>query len=421
MASNLDFLNKNLLRRYPFQASASLTSGQGSDLPLDLIASVSISTPVATSNIFVSQVSINQGNVSVTIEHYDTDPTNCVVLGVFAGLITKDFQAIRLTPFVPFVDGYMTFGGVSNIQLYNGFYAFAYADAVLEPTTVFCYMPPAVTSLNTPTNRIQGAVTFGTLSNLTLTTVNEEFEFQVTDTSSIESLADLSSQFNNCPTPVIYQINDATPYPHDVTTANDGNIYIIGVNPITFDVDESTGSLNVVTPGMSMSSLCTATSKVVPPTAPNYLVQRAADSFDGTSRYYSKSQEPIVNYVGEILPEFLLWPYYVKTFSKTIAGVTNGSYTIFNHSTDTPLLKSGQTGTIALLTFYTNAGSCTANFQIGATSQVPNTRTVTSEGLVMVPTASGVFGTTDDFIVDVSSVSGTPNLTVLVIFNLNLL
>jgi len=421
VASNLDFLNKNLYRRYPFRVGAELLSVNGLTLPDDVISSCSITTQLAINNLWIPSITIRNGFVSVVVEHYDSNPDDCVVIGTFTGQITDDLQSLRMTPFLGSVDGYMIFGAASNIALYTGTYTFTYPDAILEPSTVFCYAPPAVTSLVLPNGTLSGNVVFGNLTNLTESTSalpSEVFTLSVTDTSGILSLADFSSDFRNCPTPEILKINSATPYPVDSTHSNDANIYLLGVDPITMSPDPDTASLNILTPGFDLGSLCGPQSNNLPPVNPLYLINRSADSFTGTARYYSKSQTPVVDFLYSTAPEFKLWPGSVLTYVADFADTVNGTYVIFNHSTDTPLLQSGQVGNITRIKLQVDSGSCTANFLIGATSIAPNSYTVTDEGLVLVPTADANFVPASDFSIMTTSTSGTPNVTVTVFYNI---
>jgi hypothetical protein len=421
VASNLDFLNKNLYRRYPFQQGTSLLSNNGLELPNDLIASVSLTTQLATSNLFVSQATLRNGYVSVTVQHYDAESDDSVVIGTFSAQITQDFQAVRLTAFVPGADGYMVFGGVTNISNYVGFYSLAYTDAVLEPSVVFCYVRPPVTSLILSNIILTGNVNFGNLINVVETSTaapTNVFNFTVQDNSSILSLADFSSEFRNCPTPEILQINNATPYPHDATIANDSNIYLFGVDPITFIQDSTDGAINIMTPNLDLPMLCSDQTQKLPPVNPNFLINRAADSFVGDLAYFTKSQTPVVDFLEATASEYKVWPSYILTYVATLTNPSNGSHTIFDPSVDTPLLLSGQAAAISRIRFQTSTGSIQANFLVDSTSIAPNTRTITSEGIVLVPTADSAFVPSSKFYVDTASTSGSPTLMITMFYNI---
>ncbi len=426
MASNLAFLNKNLFRKYPFQASASLISTSGVEIPLDLIASVSIAIPLTLSNLYMEQLILNNGTVSISFAHWSG--TAATTIGCFTGVITEDFQTLELESFVPFASGFLVMGGVTNIQQLQGFYTFNYANAVLEPNTVFCYSPPAVTSLNSNGAKIQGNLSFGTLQNLTLTQSGSIFEFDVTSTSTITSLADFSSEFRNCPTPCITNINGIVPYTPDVTSANDNNIYLFGVDPITFDpvlVDPDASpesyTINITTPGFDLNSLCAQRSPLLPPVAPAYVVNRAADEFVGISRYYTKSQTPIVNFPNNILPEYLLWPNFVSMYSTTLVNPANGTHTVFDSTVNTPILTSGQSGKVVQVYIATSTGTVSSNFNLlnssTTTTIVPSTA-ITDEGAVILPTIDGTFVPTTKFTVDLTSISGSITYSIIVFYNI---
>lgn len=322
MSLHLDFLNKNLLRKYPFQASATLIADNGSVVPTGLIASLKVTTVYGRHKIYVKQLVLKNGTLNVTVAHHDN--SGDIALGHFTAAITDDFQEIPLTSFELNVSGYLTTGLKSSFSGMNALWSMDYSGGKIEESAVFCYTPPAVTSLNCKGNKITGRATFSSFVNITKTQDSQNFRFQVTDPSSIASLADRSSQFGNCPTPVIKTINGAIPYTSgEGDSINDGNIYLIGVTPIGFTVDSGSGSLQVGTTDLTITSLCTARNKTLPPLDPAYLVDDPSISFVAKDNYFSKSQTPVSNFLQNSTPEYISWPQFLKTkqFSVNVTGL----------------------------------------------------------------------------------------------------
>jgi hypothetical protein len=427
MINDLDFLNKNIERSYPIQQGATKLSNNGLLLNNYVIAAISLSIP-AFSNVldyqpFISQVSLSNNilTVSVAVLHKHSSFNLTIPIGFFSAVITSDFQVLNLTNVDGYSSGFLISGQADVILSTNGILDFSLPNqSGLEISTYVVFNPPGVKNLNYREQTLTGNINFGALTNLIETNVGNSCELAVIDNSDILSIADLNSQFRNCPTPEILTINkEVVPYPID-DYADDANIYLFGIDPVIFYGDSVNSSINATTIDLDLSSFCTLNQTSLAPVDPNYLVNRNSD-FIGEEEYYSKSQTPVVNFLFETNPEYLSWPY-VTIFTLTQASPTTGSYTIIN--------PAGINGVISKIYALIDTGSATFTVKIdsvnvtGLTSLVvANTGSFTSGGniytansLVALATGANAFTNTSNIQLAISGVTGTPASLQLVVF-----
>jgi hypothetical protein len=63
----LDFLNKNLYRKYPIKGSCDMLCSNGEIFPLDLIATIQLSTIYGYDNVRLTKVCVKPNFISATI------------------------------------------------------------------------------------------------------------------------------------------------------------------------------------------------------------------------------------------------------------------------------------------------------------------------------------------------------------------
>lgn len=415
MIQNLDFLNKNIFRSYPIRQGATKTTDNGLVLPNFVISAISLSIPAVTSAIdyqpYISQVAITNSVISVNVSVNQVFNSSVVTtqVGVFQGIITKDFQTFNLISEDGISSGFLITGQADAILKTNGVYLFhSPLQTGLEISTYIVFNPPGVSSLQYREKVLTGNINFGSLVNINESNVSNACTFSVIDNSGILSLADKSSEFNNCDTPVITNINSVVPYPV-AGFGDDSNIYLFGVEPIVFTNDTTNAAINVSTTNLNLTSFCTLNGSVLAPVNPNFLVNRPSDSFVGINNYYSKSQTPIVNFLYELNPEFLSWPYFVTTYSLVVPSPSNSTYTVINPTTIN--------GTINKIYAITDQGTVTFTVKVSSTSITGLTGLVSSNnGLVVLATGANTFVTTDSINVTITATSGTPHSFQLIVF-----
>jgi hypothetical protein len=141
---------------------------------------------------------------------------------------------------------------------------------------------------------------------------------------SVFNLADKSSYLGNCMTTPIKNINGVYPYaPGEGGVSNDGNVFIVGIKPIIFYGDsETSGTLKVLTPGLTLDSLCTSRHRLLPPVSISSFTQDNATFKDS---YYNKPALPAdgtltpprpsrlaSNFYSAQRPEYYYWPQFIN-------------------------------------------------------------------------------------------------------------
>lgn len=338
----LDFLNKNRFRRFPFKAETSLTSVNGQVLSNDLIVGLSISTTLNRTNLHISQIYVKNQFISIVLSAVVND--KLLGLGRFVGSVFEDYSVLYLEQFEKFVNGFLIVGSIDEVLKMNGGYFFNPAATAIEESTIFCYTPPKVKSIVNKEIQLRGRVEFGILTNLIKTKEEQNIKISTTTGTQIASLADKSSQFRNCATPLIYSINNAIPFKDSSNDYPilDGNIYMVGIKPIVFygefgepGEESDTGgtilaqTIDINNNPLTLDTLCTARNKVLPPINPVYLNNRpdnktTTPTFVGKENYYTKSFIKPINFIKAVEPEFLSWPQFFKNFTDYATGLTQG-------------------------------------------------------------------------------------------------
>jgi hypothetical protein len=257
------------------------------------------------------------------------------VLGVFSGKLGESFTTLTLTPFVRFVSGSLTLSPVGSLINITEVLVFDRTQAEFEESLIFCYTPPAVTSIQDKRgSELRGVVNFGILTNVTkdTDTATRSTKFTATAPESVFNPADKSSFLMNCPTPVIKNINGVEPFPlGSGSPVNDGNIYIAGIKPIIFyGVPGEDGAVGVDTGDVTLDSLCTQRHKLLPPLD---ITGFTLASLQYKDAYYNKSELPkypddyqetslnypldrparaASNFNSVNVPEYYFWPQFAK-------------------------------------------------------------------------------------------------------------
>lgn len=322
--------NKNQYRKLPLKSTSTFTSDDGYVVPDDLIVNCSITTLYGRHRIYIKQIFFKNTEVRVTIASTSEDHSIAdLTLGSFSGNIADDFTTLYLTPFVRNVSGFLTIGSLHSLTKITRTLNFLSTETEFEESKIFCYVPPAVSSITDKKgSEIRGVANFGTLINIAKTTGSKTSKFTATSPDTVLNISDYSSYFGNCPNPVIRSINGVVPSPYgqDTNPQNDSNIYIVGVKPIVFyGIPGIPGVLNVDTSGITLDSLCTQRHKLLPPVDIRGFTE---NSNEAKNLYYSKTaiadNQIYDTYPYEIparlasnfnsarRPEFYYWPQFVK-------------------------------------------------------------------------------------------------------------
>jgi hypothetical protein len=155
------------------------------------------------------------------------------------------------------VSGSITIGDAAVLNELSGTYYLDYTNGRIEPSTVFCFVPPGVTAFVYEGTKATGYVTLSS-GSVNISNVTQQINLSVKNPNLILSNNDFGSALANCPTPLIKKINTVTP------DAN-GNIDIYGIIPIKISVESGTQLQLDTVPELSFKALCPEKNKVIPP------------------------------------------------------------------------------------------------------------------------------------------------------------
>ena len=320
--------NKNQFRRYPLKQSTAGLSDEGFRISDEFVVNCSITSTYGQHRIYIKQI-FRKGNfIKIAIAAVDDD----FVLGEFSGTVVADFTTLNLIAYSRFVSGNLTLGTLTAVQSVTTTLNFSDPTATeFEESTIFCYTPPAVTSIRDAKNsEVRGFVNFGLLTNLSKATTLKNSNFTATNPAAVLNTADESTFLDNCSNPTIKSINTVVPFTPiaGTSTINDGNIYIAGVRPVVFYGDQqlaeepTSGVVSITTEGLTLDKLCSLKHDLIPPlditgftleTKKNsYYNKPALSNVTKPAEYpYSIPDRQDSSFRQATLPEYYFWPQFV--------------------------------------------------------------------------------------------------------------
>lgn len=246
---HLDFLNKNLYRKYPLRAESTSVFTSGVELPQNLLCALQISAPYSFSDLYISQIYATDNFISIVVNEYNTD----VVVGTIQGAVTQDLTVLYLEATLPTISGKLIIGQASSLAQIAGSNYLAKADGRIEASCILSYTPPAVSKITNDEHIKTGNIGF-ILDNLTLNT-DTSVHLGVDDVSLITSNNDFNGALNNCGLPIITKINTVSP-------DNVGNIDIYGILPVSIEI--GTGEIGLLSE-LTIDEVCPERTPLVPP------------------------------------------------------------------------------------------------------------------------------------------------------------
>lgn len=250
---DVSFLNKNMYRRYPLRSTSTMTSDQGVEIPLTLVAGLSLSTVLGNHTLYISKIIVNGDYINVTISSYGSPS---VTLGYFSAMLTDDFQNVALTSVQNYAAGHIVFGFKNTLSLIQGSNTFPLSESQLEDSVITTVVTPTIQEIKIGDKSITGEINveFNNISGL----VDDDLEYiwTVVDMSAIMSRVDTSATRSNCPINIIGDINGVKPL--------NGNIDIYGILPVVIDITSQ--GIQVTTPGVGFKEICANVKDNIPPT-----------------------------------------------------------------------------------------------------------------------------------------------------------
>jgi hypothetical protein len=285
----LNFLQSNWLRQYPFRAMNYVGDGggrrdlQNHEIPTDIIVALRITCSASDLDVFISKIYIKYGFIGITFTGSAGD------LGYANKNITDNNQSINIIGNTGGVIGSVTIGNAATLQTVKS-YAFDANSGAIEPSTIMVTGTPAVTSLSVKGVKYVGNLTFS--SKTVSITNNATLNFTTINPNSVRSRQDKKAANLTCDQYVISGINSVVP---DIN----GNIDVYTVSPLHITKSRVTGvdQLSFTAASLHMNnffgnSLCKFVN--IPPT--NLSDDATIDMHDLASK-----------------PEWTMWPAFTQT------------------------------------------------------------------------------------------------------------
>lgn len=275
----LDFLNKNMYRKYPIQGDCATVSTIGVTLPTNLITSLRITLPPSISSLYIKKVNVVNNFVAISLADYANDEE----IGACYGFVNTLFANL---PFVARAgvnaSGFVSIGEIPPQLLPEAVLWFTKEQTKIEPSCIVNFEPPEVVKLVDE----QGGVCTGSVStaleNLTVSSDTNTFTLQIVNKALTSTNADFSGVYRNCNLPVITHINTVAP-------DENGNIDIFGILPLNVTVDSPSSEV-VLTTDLVIGDVCPDLNKISPPT-------------NTSTTYYT-------DILATQTPEWKTWPQY---------------------------------------------------------------------------------------------------------------
>lgn len=278
---HVDFLNKNTFRQYPLQG-ISVTTEEGKLLPTSLFTAARFMVSAPYKELFINRVFISGGHINILVAVMDG--STLVYAGAFDAEVTKDYQAIQLSPLLPSASGVIHLGPKGVLEELQGIHTFDYANGRIEDSLVTRLVRPPVRSINVHGKRLVGNIKlqYSNIRELLPRDKGSPLKLEVIARDTVAAKNDTGSLFGNCPTTPIGTMNGVSP-------DEAGNIDIFGISPVTVAVDPGSHKLVVSVAGISKDELCAIETRIPP--------------LNNTSIY-------LADITTATLPEWKTWPQY---------------------------------------------------------------------------------------------------------------
>jgi hypothetical protein len=223
----------------------------GVTLPQSLLVGMTVTTVPPFSQLYVSRIYAKPNFLSVIISERWTLST----VGVFSGIVTKEFQSLTMSSVYPMVGGRLIVGDPEAINEILGDNEISPDNGMLEGSTIFCFNPPGVSAfLN---QEIEKTGNLNILTDNITVSYTPDIKLAVTNKALVTSNNDLTGSLDNCPTPIIKKINTVTP---NIM----GNIDIYGILPISIQIGADDARVSL-TSELVLDQVCPERTPLTPP------------------------------------------------------------------------------------------------------------------------------------------------------------
>lgn len=234
----LNFIQSNWLRRYPFRLGSGELDLYNNVVPTDLVVALRITCAPSELEVYISKIVTNAGMISITFNGASGP------IGFANGTVVMSNQSILIYNSNQGVIGNVTIGNAETTQARQTF-IFDSSNGLVEPSTVTVLSPPTVTKITVKGSKLVGAVKL--TSSSAGITAGGTIGLNVSRPADIQSRNDISASRLTCGNNVIGGINTVKP-------DENGNIDIYAVIPVQVSVVD--GNIKLDSPGTPLSKIC---------------------------------------------------------------------------------------------------------------------------------------------------------------------
>lgn len=254
---HVDFLNKNTFRNYPLRGDSPVVTEAGLLLPTDVLSAARFTVTATYGLVYISRLYIVGDYLNILIGSLIGG--HLTYLGFFDGVVTTDYQILRMSSLVPSAYGTMVLGKKASLVNFQGYHSFTSTTGRIEDSLVTWITPPVLTSVIHGDKTLTGniALQFNNVRQVMNTT---DLQLEVISKEAVKAVNDTSSKYLNCPTNPIGSINNVQP-------DENGNIDIYGISPVVINVNRANASISLTVPTIGRDELC-GEPKQIPPNNP---------------------------------------------------------------------------------------------------------------------------------------------------------
>ena len=238
---NLDFIQSNWLRQYPFRANQGILDINGNSLPTSILVGLRISCTSADLELYINKIVINNGQIGISFAGLVGN------IGYANAVISEDNQYIPIIKYSGGVIGSVLVGDCTALAI-KQIYIFDNTNGLIEPSTVIVIPTPTVTSIDIKGIKYTGNVNIASKTvNITNSGVISLF---VKNPTNIKSRGDKQAKHLTCNNNIISGINTVIP------DAN-GNIDVYTIAPLHTTNDDEHNIINITATSLSMDETST--------------------------------------------------------------------------------------------------------------------------------------------------------------------
>jgi hypothetical protein len=238
----LNFINSNWHRQYPFKSGHGAVDSQNNILPTDLIVGLRLTCLSSDLEIYIEKIVTSKGKVSISFAGSSGS------IGFANALLVSSNQSVPIKNYNNGLIGNVVVGNIDS-AMPDQVFVFNETNGLVEPSTVLIVTAPEVSSIRVKNTNLTGQLTL--VSNSINILAGNNLSLSVINPSNIESRQDKSARYLTCTNNVISGINSVKP-------DSQGNIDIYAIAPLVINAVtiNDVPQLHLSTPDIELKQLC---------------------------------------------------------------------------------------------------------------------------------------------------------------------